>query len=150
MDLELVECKCLSCSKRSFPDQRLRTRSPTCNPTPALHDQHPPPHQRDSTTMDGDTSVAPNGQQHEGSPVPEGPSRFTPPNDTVKAEPENKIPRSPSGPAYRLRLILSGHTRSVSALRFNPEGTILASAGEPRLRLAFVTYNSNATQGSRG
>ena len=33
-------------------------------------------------------------------------------------------------PKYQTRYIMSGHTRSISSVKFNPEGTILASAGE--------------------
>ena len=32
-------------------------------------------------------------------------------------------------PQYKLRYILSGHTRSTSSLKFSPDGTMLASAG---------------------
>lgn len=34
-------------------------------------------------------------------------------------------------PAYQVKFIMSGHTRSVSSLKFSPDGTMLASAGKP-------------------
>lgn len=42
------------------------------------------------------------------------------------------IPPEPSTdsnkPSYELRFILSGHTRSISSLKFSPDGAILASS----------------------
>lgn len=50
-----------------------------------------------------------------------------------------------NGPNYQLRFILSGHLRSVSALKFSPDGSMLASAGE--LIFFFVSYSLNAHGG---
>jgi len=48
----------------------------------------------------------------------------------VKQETGQGLPFNTNGPKYQLRLILSGHRRSVSALKFSPDGSMLASAGE--------------------
>jgi COMPASS component SWD3 len=38
--------------------------------------------------------------------------------------------KAPS-PNYKLRFILSGHTSSISSIKFSPDGSLLASAGAP-------------------
>ena len=43
---------------------------------------------------------------------------------------EEKLSGVSPGSEYRLKMILSGHTRSVSSIKFSPDGTLLASAGE--------------------
>ena len=42
--------------------------------------------------------------------------------------------KSPS-PNYKLRFILSGHTSSISSIKFSPDGSLLASAGALNLSL---------------
>lgn len=38
-------------------------------------------------------------------------------------------PDAPLKPKYKLRYTLSGHTMSISSLKFSPDGSILASSG---------------------
>ena len=45
-----------------------------------------------------------------------------------------------SEPVYQVKFIMSGHTRSVSSLKFSPDGTMLASAGKS---YAFVILNAS-------
>lgn len=54
-------------------------------------------------------------------------------NTLSKPEPDTEKPLpSSSGPSpnYQLRAILSGHKLSISAIKFSPDGSMLASAGE--------------------
>jgi WD40 repeat protein len=59
-------------------------------------------------------------------PVPEEPPRI-------------QVPQGPppSVPNYRPRYIMSGHTRAISALKFSPDGAMLASCCEYRLHTGF-------------
>lgn len=63
------------------------------------------------------------------SPVrqPSSPPFATPASGTPEEvqEPTSAVPN------YTTKYIMSGHTRSISSVKFHPEGTILASAGEP-------------------
>lgn len=47
-----------------------------------------------------------------------------------KPQVEAKGSLSPTGPAYRQTMIMGGHRRSISSIKFNPDGTILASGGK--------------------
>ena len=85
-------------------------------PEPNGHDEprsQSPPQLRDSVSP---TARSP-------PPVPESSAQTPAPN------PEPKI-LGPYKPNYRPHLILSGHSRSVSSIKFSPDGTMLASCGE--------------------
>ncbi len=109
--------------------------------------------------MDADASEATNGTLPEGVAITASleQDRGTPSvvnNEVTMSESENQdktttLPSS-SGPAYRLDMIMSGHTRSVSALKFSPDGTILASAGELHLLEAIPRSDGTTTQASCG
>lgn len=58
-------------------------------------------------------------------PSPPPPSHAPVAGPTTAAREEVKL-----APNYATRYIMSGHTRSISTVKFNPEGTILASAGK--------------------
>jgi WD40 repeat protein len=46
--------------------------------------------------------------------------------------PDTTIPKTDrSRPQYAVKYILSGHTMAISALKFSPDGTMLASSGAP-------------------
>lgn len=69
------------------------------------------------------------------SPFPE--ENQNPPPVDVKPEPSSQEatpgapepPRAPDGP-YRTKYIMSGHKRSVSSVKFSPDGAMLASCCE--------------------
>jgi len=43
-------------------------------------------------------------------------------------------------PHYALRHVLRGHTQSISAIKFSPDGKLLASCGENLFLLKFISY----------
>ena len=68
-------------------------------------------------------------------PVPPLPTNGIIHEDTkmeeVKSQPPDDTPLPLDGvPSYRTKYIMSGHARSISAIKFNPDGTMLASCGE--------------------
>lgn len=81
------------------------------------------------------------------SPFPESDQNPLPTD--VKPEPPSQEatpgapepPRVPDGP-YRTKYIMSGHKRSVSSVKFSPDGTMLASCCELRFydRTEYLTY----------
>lgn len=61
------------------------------------------------------------------------------PSLPIKSEPEQTPERKP-GPHYKIRFSLSGHTMSISSLKFSPDGSKLASSGllRPRPQVAYL------------
>lgn len=55
------------------------------------------------------------------------------PNGQMQAKPDDvpdaTMKNDRSRPQYALKYILSGHTRSISSIKFSPDGTMLASSG---------------------
>lgn len=46
-------------------------------------------------------------------------------------EPQEQLTGHRSGPSYRARYILSGHSLSIASVKFSPDGSLLASCGKP-------------------
>lgn len=51
--------------------------------------------------------------------------------------PEPTPPQGPYRPNYKPHVMLSGHTRSISSVRFSPNGATLASCGKCQLRITY-------------
>lgn len=84
------------------------------------------------TLMDG---VVSNESSDEGVRVRETtPDRHLP-NGQMQPKPDEVSDETEktnrSKPQYALKYILSGHTRSISSIKFSPDGTMLASSGTP-------------------
>lgn len=69
---------------------------------------------------------------------PESPPPGPPPSRPPRIAQEEEGQKVPN---YKTTLILSGHTRSISSVKFNPEGTILASAGEQSIQAGASVVN---------
>ena len=86
-----------------------------------------------------DSTLTPSGLLDE-RPIPVTPAEVSEPNGIAPEDTEMedaKPQRSPSEsphldatPHYRTKYIMSGHARSISAVKFSPDGTMLASCGE--------------------
>jgi COMPASS component SWD3 len=84
------------------------------------------------TLMDG---VVSNESSDEGVQVRETTPDLHLPNGQIQPKPD-EVPdetttTNRSKPQYALKYILSGHTRSISSIKFSPDGTTLASSGTP-------------------
>jgi hypothetical protein len=80
-------------------------------------------------------------------------------DEVPKMELEEQVPGAVDPEAFRFestgqydcRLILSGHTLSISALKFSPDGSMLASSGPCPLPAPYIARPAHArTEGSRG
>ena len=85
-----------------------------------------------TATVVSETDVKVPAESIESSPPPHRPATCT----------SNGVAKEPNGlPNYKTKYIMSGHTRSISSVKFNPEGSILASAGECVVRACLSPRN---------
>ncbi|KAF7339904.1 WD40 repeat-containing protein [Mycena venus] len=66
----------------------------------------------------------------------------------IKSEPEQtpiqpEPPKQKPGPHYKIRYSLSGHTMSISSLKFSPDGSKLASSGADKIIKLWDTYTGD-------
>ena len=100
----------MNVDEENFPKS---SPAPESNGFAERHSQSPPPDSRESVPP---TAVSP-------LPVPDSSAQIPLPTPTPK-------PQGPYVPNYQPHLILSGHSRSISSVKFSPDGSMLASCGE--------------------
>lgn len=65
--------------------------------------------------------------------VPENQEAAAPPPPLQPTPSTAPVPAPRDKPSYELRHTLRGHSQSISAVKFSPDGTLLASCGAPYL-----------------
>lgn len=69
------------------------------------------------------------------------------PHTSIESPPT--IQKATDTPNYKTKYILSGHARSISAIKFSPDGTMLASCGEYFiLSISVLSYENVWKQGA--
>lgn len=72
----------------------------------------------------------------------------------IKEEQPTDAPHTPmlhdGTPDYKTKYILSGHARSISAIKFSPDGTMLASCGADKVVKIWDVYNGELIQTLEG
>ena len=97
-----------------------------------------PDEQESGSTDEDDDDVASQTTEDD----PQIPQAEIPPPSSVPqslAQTASASASSRENPNYRLRYTLNGHTKSLSAVKFSPDGTLLASCGTLQ-----VSYSLNA------
>ena len=92
----------------------------------------PPENVSDYNSYDRPTSQSPPPPESRQSLAPTALSPAPLPDSLIHTPapvPENR-PQGPYRPNYKPDLILSGHSRSISSVKFSPDGSMLASCGE--------------------
>jgi COMPASS component SWD3 len=81
----------------------------------------------ESQTTEDDPQLPENS---ESAPVPSGPSGLSqPPKPAAPTQVPAAVLSIRERPHYEPRHVLRGHTKSISAVKFSPDGTLLASCG---------------------
>lgn len=104
------------------------------SPQPATDDSSTEDDAASQTTED-DPQI-PEVQQHVAAPPPTQPHPPPPPPVAAPAPPNpptNAHAHARARPRYELKHTLSGHTMSISSVKFSPDGLLLASCGTSHL-----------------
>jgi COMPASS component SWD3 len=76
------------------------------------------------------------------SEIEEGLSRERASRSSIPPQPPTESVRPP-GPKYRLKYTLSGHSMSISSLKFSPDGSLLASSASDKLVKLWDSYTGD-------
>ncbi len=72
------------------------------------------------------------------------------PTETRPPEPISLHYQGSETPNYKTKYILAGHTRSLAAIKFSPDGTMLASCGEYQLIQRYIAHSCDNLKESCG